>query len=163
MTLTRAKWATGIFIAVAAVLGFVLWPKGTAASIEDLVRQKVVVMARAAEKKDLGFIMDQVSERFVSAEGWHKQELKQVLAYQLLRGNWVRVFIVDLKTSATSPNSATMSGKFIFGRSEATSLKELAKSTDMSSYLIQAKLEKEGDQWKFVSAIHRALDPSEFL
>ena len=163
MTLTRSKLVAGIFVVLAALLGFVLWPRGPAASIEDLIRQKVVATARAAEKKDLGYIMDQVSERFASAEGWQKQELKQVLAAQLLRGNWVRVFIVDLKITVTSTTSASFSGKFIFGRSEAATLKELARSTEMSSYLVQATLEKERDGWKFVSAEHRTIEASEFL
>jgi len=63
----------------------------------------------------------------------------------------------------TSPSTASFSGKFIFGRSNAATLKELAKESELSSYAIEAKLEKERDDWKFLSAKHRPIDPAEFL
>lgn len=163
MTIARSKLVAGAAIAVAAALTFALWPRSSSANVEELIRHKVVKMARAAEEKDLGYIMDQVSDRFTSAEGWHKADLRAVLAGQVLRGNWLRVFPADLKIFVTSSTTATFSGKFIFGRSTATNLKDLARESGMSSYAIDAKLEKEGDEWRFVSASHREISPSEFL
>jgi hypothetical protein len=163
MTASRSKILAVLFVVVAAAVVVLLWPKGSQASSEELIRQKVIKMARAAEKKDLGLIMDQVSERFVFDEGGSKRDLHQLLVAQMLRGNWLRVFAVDLAVTVTSPNTATFSGKFIFGRSNATTLKELAKESELSSYAVEAKLEKEQDDWKFVSAKHRPIDPAEFL
>ncbi|HME91697.1 MAG TPA: hypothetical protein VKE49_09750 [Myxococcaceae bacterium] len=163
MSIARSKLVAGAVIAVAGALAFALWPRSSSANVEELIRQKAVKMARAAEQKDLSYIMDQVSERFVSAEGWRKSELRGVLAGQLLRGNWLRVFPADLKVAVNSSTSATFSGKFIFGRSTATNLKDLVRDSAMSSYAIDAKLEKEGEDWKFVSASHREINPSEFL
>lgn len=162
MTVSRSKLLTGLFVAAAAVVVVLLWPKGAQMSSEELIRQKVIKMARAAEKKDLGYVMDQVSERF-DFEGGGKRDLHQFLAAQILRGNWLRVFVVDMAVTMTSPTTATFSGKFIFGRSKATTLKDLAKESEISSYLIEAKLEKERDDWKFITARHRPIDPAEFL
>ncbi len=162
MTLTRSKLLTALFVAAAAVVVVLLWPKGSQSSTEELIRQKVIKMARAAEKRDLGDVMDQVSDRF-NFEGGGKRDLHQFLAAQMLRGNWLRVFVVDLAVTMTSPTTATFSGKFIFGRSKATTLKELAKQSEVTSYLIEASLEKERDDWKFVTARHRPIDPAEFL
>jgi len=162
MTLSRSKLLTALFVAAAAAVVVLLWPKDAQTSAEELIRQKVIKMARAAEKRDLGYVMDQVSERF-TFEGGGKRDLHQLLAAQVLRGNWLRVFVVDLAATATSPTTATFSGKFIFGRSKATTLKELTKESEVSSYLIETKLEKERDDWKFISARYRPIDPAEFL
>ncbi len=163
MTVARSRLVAAAVVLIAAALTFGLWTRGSSTGAEELIQQKAIKMARAAEKKELGYIMDQVSDRFTSAEGWQKSDLRAVLAGQLLRGNWVRVFPANLKVTLTSSSTAAFSGKFIFGRSTATSLKDLARESAMSSYAIDAKLEKEGDEWKFVSASHREIDPSEFL
>jgi hypothetical protein len=162
MTLSRSKLFAALFVVLAATVVALLWPKGSQASSEELIRQKVIKMARAAEKRDLAYIIDQVSDRFAFEEGG-KRELHQLLAAQLLRGNWLRVFAVDLAVTVTSASTASFSGKFIFGRSNAATLKELAKESELSSYAIEAKLEKERDDWKFVAAKHRPIDPTEFL
>jgi len=163
MTLSRSKLFAALVVALAAAVVVLLWPKGSQASSEELIRQKVIKMARAAEKKDVSSIMEQISERFTFDEGGSKRDLHQLLVAQLMRGNWLRVFAVDLAVTVTSPSTASFSGKFIFGRSNAATLKELAKESELSSYAIEAKLEKERDDWKFVSAKHRPIDPAEFL
>ena len=163
MTLSRSKLFAVLVVALAAAVVVLLWPKGSQASSEELIRQKVIKMARAAEKKDVSYIMEQISERFTFDEGGSKRDLHQLLVAQLMRGNWLRVFAVDLAVTVTSPSTASFSGKFIFGRSNAVTLKELAKESELSSYAIEAKLEKERDDWKFVSAKHRPIDPAEFL
>jgi len=163
MTLSRSKLFAVLVVALAAAVVVLLWPKGSQASSEELIRQKVIKMARAAEKKDVSYIMEQISERFTFDEGGSKRDLHQLLVAELMRGNWLRVFAVDLAVTVTSPSTASFSGKFIFGRSNAATLKELAKESELSSYAIEAKLEKERDDWKFVSAKHRSIDRAEFL
>src|SRR5262249_8996313 len=149
MTLSRGKLLWVSFVGVAAALVVLLWPKGSRQSPEELIRQKVIKMARAAEKKDVGDIMEQISDRFAFEEGG-KGGLPQLLVGRLLQGNWLRVFVVATAVNVTSGSTATFSGKFIFGRSKAATLKELAKESELSSCAIEAKLEKEGDEWKFV-------------
>jgi len=161
--LSRSKLFAALVVAVAAAVVVLLWPKGSQASSEELIRQKVIKMARAAEKKDVSYIMEQISERFTFDDGGSKRDLHQLLVAELMRGNWLRVFAVDLAVTVTSPSTASFSGKFIFGRSNAATLKELAKESELSSYAIEAKLEKERDDWKFLSAKHRPIDPAEFL
>jgi len=163
MILSRSKMVAVLVVALAATAVVLLWPKGSQASSEELIRQKAIKMARAAESKDLSYIMDQVSERFVFEEGGGKRDLHQLLAAQMMRGTWLRVFVVDLAVTVTTPTTAVLTGKYIFGRSRASTLKELAKESEVSSYAIDAKLEKEQDDWKFVAAKHRPIDPSEFL
>lgn len=162
LTLSRLNLLSLGALAAALVIALILWLKESPPSSEELIRQKAIKMARAAEQKELGYVMDQISDRFSFEEGG-KRELHQLLAAQILRGNWVRVFVVDTAVSITSPNTASFSGKFIFGRSKATTLKDLAKQSELSSYLVEAKLEKERDDWKFVSARHRPINPADAL
>jgi hypothetical protein len=159
---SRSRLIALFIVACATALVFLVWPKGSRATAEELIRRQVVQMARAAEDKDIGEITKHISDRFQFEEGG-KRELQQLLAAQILRGNWLRVFVVGVDVRVTSGTTAGLSGKFIFGRSKATTLKELSKQSELSSYAIDAQLEKEGDDWKIVSARRRAIDPAEFL
>lgn len=163
MMVARSRLAAAAAVVTASFFAFVLWPKSSSATAEEVIRRKMVNMARAADGKDLSYIMDQVSDRFSSPEGWQREDLHRVLAGQILRGSWVRVFPADVKVVVTSGTTATVSGKFIFGRSNAVHLKDLARESVMSSFAVEAKVEKEGDEWKFIFASHREIDPSEFL
>lgn len=151
----------GIALAlVAGALVLALWPREPS-DPKVLIERKVVQMVRAAEEKNLAALMDGVSERFRSAEGWNRDEVRSILAAQILRGSWVRVFMTDLEISVTSPTTASVSAKFVFGRSEAEKLEDLARESVFSAYLIEAAVEKEADgEWRIVSAKHRALEPS---
>lgn len=147
-----------LLAAVAATLVLLLWPEREERP-EELIERKVVLITRAAEEKDLSAIMEHVSERFRMPEGG-KQEVKQLLAAQLFRGSWVRVFTADLQLKVTSPSRAEISGRFIFARSEAQRLADLAKESVVSSYAIDASLEKEADgEWRFLSARYREAEP----
>lgn len=151
--------ALGVLVAAAIVLA-IFWPRPPP-SPEDVIREKVIKMGEAAEEKNLGYIMDQISDRFRgSPEPLTKDELKQVLAAQILKGNWVRVFIRETEVRVVSDNEATFSGKFIFGRSSGDSLENLVKRTDIEAYQVDATLQREKDgQWRFVSGGYKRIPP----
>ncbi len=154
MTVSRERLlAVGLALA-AALAVWILWPRAPE-DPEEVIRQKVIQMARAAEKKDVGFVLDQLSESFRSADGLSKQEMKGFIAAQILRGSWVRVFVVDTRVSAAG-STAEFQGKFVFGRSDAKELQNLTKESVMGSYRVEGKLTRESDgQWRFVSASWR--------
>ncbi len=150
MTLTGTRLAAIAGAACVAAAILLLWPREKD-DPEEKIRRKVVQMARAAEQKDVAFVMEQVSETFRGGDGFTKQELKGFLLGQILRGNWVRVFVADMKVTVNG-GSADFQGKFVFGRSEAARLEELAKESVMGSYRVDAKLALESGEWRFVSA-----------
>lgn len=149
-------------VLVAGVLAYLLVFKRTPPA-EELIRQKAVQMAYAAERKDVGFIVDQLSMRFRTEEGGlDRDAIRGLLLREVMRGQWLRVFTADLDVKVLTPTSAEFSGKFIFGRSEAKLLKDLAKESVLSAYRIDGVLEREEDgEWRFVSARYRQLDPGE--
>lgn len=162
MKLTRGQLVWGAVALAALALGYVLLLKPPPPA-DELIRQKVVRMVRAAEAKQLGEVMEQISPRFRTRDGMSRDELKGFLAGQLFRGTWVRIFLVDMDVRVTSATTAEFSGKFIFGRSNAKQLKDLAKDSVMSAYQIDAQVERESDgEWRFVEASYREIDASQF-
>jgi hypothetical protein len=107
----------------------------------------------------LGFLMEQVSPRFHSEEGLSRDALRVFLADELKSAQWVRIFVSDLDVHLTGGRTAQLTGHFIFGRSRAQSLKELAKQSVMASYQLDLRAEQEEDgQWRFVWAQYRPYD-----
>lgn len=165
MNLSRRALGVGLGALTLSGLGTAAWRwLGAEEAPEERIVRAAVVMARGAERKELGTVMGPVSARFQSAEGWSKEELRGVVLGHLMRGQWVRVFPVDLKAELISPEVGDFSGTFIFGRSATATLADLARSTEMSAYRIEARFEREPDgEWRAVSASHRPVDPSELL
>jgi hypothetical protein len=130
---------------------------------EEQIRSDVLEMARAAEERRLSEIMEHISRRFHSAEGWDRDEVKGVLASEILRGGLVRVFVANLDVSLESSTRARMKGKFVLGRSDAKTLQELLGQSQIDAYQIDGELELEDGLWRFVSASHRPLDSKDIL
>jgi len=130
---------------------------------EEQVRSEVLAMARAAEEPKLGDIMEHISVRFHSAEGWDRDEVKGVLASEILRAGRLRVFVADLDVTLDSSSRARMKGKFVLGRSDAKTLRELLEQSQIDAYEIDGALELEDGDWRFVSASHRRLDSKDIL
>lgn len=157
---------TWLAIAGAAVLGILVvlvWPRRKVTP-EQLVEQHCVQMVRAAESRDVAELMTRISEKFRSRDGLGRQEIKGYLARELLQPSWVRIFMTDLVVDLEAPDRATAHGKFVFGRSDATSLRELAKDSVMSAYALDIEFAKEGDgEWRVVGEKHRVLPPEELI
>lgn len=150
MTLSRPVLAVGggVLLVIAAVL---LWPKQKLTPAEA-VRRQVIQAARAAEEKDLSTIMDQVSERFRLDSGADRTDLKRLLAARLLPEKWIRVFLVDLAVTEAD-GGVEVKAKLIFGNSRATTLEELAATSALQGYAIDAHYAKEADgHWRAQTA-----------
>ena len=162
--MTRSKWiGVGVAAATAAAT-LVLWPKREETP-EEHIQRKVVRMADAAEKKDIGAIMEQISTEFRGTDPVAtREDLERLLAVQILGGNWVRVFVREMEVTVTSPSEAVFRGKFIFGRSTADTLERLAAQSRIQAYQVDAQLRKEADgEWRFYSGGYRAIPPGELF
>jgi hypothetical protein len=163
MTLSRGHVLGVVLALLAAGAVLALWPQEEP-GVKEAITRKVVKMTDAAERKDMAELMDGVSDNFRSGEGWSKQEVKGVLLGQVLRGNWVRLFVRDLQVTEVSPTRGDVQVKLIFGRSEADQLEQLAKDSVIGAYLIEGTFEKQSDgEWRVVQARHRPLSSTELL
>ncbi|WP_375766522.1 hypothetical protein NR798_33215 [Archangium gephyra] len=163
MTLSRGQ-VLGVVVALLAA-GAVLffWPREEP-GVKEAIKRKVVQMTDAAERKDMAELMDGVAENFQTGEGWDKQQVKGVLLGQVLRGNWVRIFVKDLNVTEVNPRRGDVQMKIIFGRSQTDQLETLAQESVMSAYLIEGTFEKQDDgEWRIVQAKHRSLSPTELF
>jgi hypothetical protein len=163
MVLTQTRVLSGVAAVVAAALVLYFWPREEP-GVKDAVTRRIIAMTRAAEDKDVGGVMEGVSERFKTTEGWSKQDVHRILAAQVLRGQWVRVFTTDIDVQELTPTQGDFQARFIFGRSQADKLEDLAKDSVLNAYAIEGTFEKEEDgEWRVVKAKQRRLDPSELL
>ena len=159
-----ASRVLGVVLALAAGgLVLALWP-AQEPGVPEAIERRVRELAHAAEERDLGDLADGVSERFRSREGWGKAEAKRVLAAQVLRGEWLRVFVADLDAQEESPTRGTFRAKLLFARSEAQSLEGLARESVTSAYLLEGAFEREEDgTWRVVQVSQRRLGPTELF
>jgi hypothetical protein len=135
----------------AAVLVLVLWPKKPL-SPEDEIRALVGRCVTAAEEKNVSGISDVMAPEFSGPSGASRDEVKSLIAYQVLRGNpGAVVFNPSLDVTAASPTSGTFSGKFVFARGKEPGAAQL------SAYQIEAKLEKRDGKWLVLSANYKQL------
>ncbi|MCP3141348.1 hypothetical protein [Pyxidicoccus xibeiensis] len=149
-------------LAAGAVLFF--WPRPEP-GVQEAITRRVIAITRAAEAKDVGGVMEHVSERFRSdGGGWDKKQVRGVLLGQVLRGQWVRVFMTNLEVREVSPTQGDFQARFIFGRSEAENVRDLAADSVLNAYLIEGTFEKEADgEWRVVRAKQRPLNPTDLL
>jgi hypothetical protein len=163
VTVTRSQLLAGAIAVAVAVATYLFLLKPDPEPVE-LIRQRAVQMAAAAEKKDIAFIMEQISPRFRSENGLQRDELKGFLAAQIFRGETRRVMTSDLEVRMASETSVQLSGKYILVRSDAKELKDVARETVVGSYQIDATAEKESDgEWRFIWARYRPVDFTEHL
>ncbi len=164
VTLSRSRVVGGglALLAAGAVLFF--WPRPEP-GVQEAITRKVVELTRAAEQKDVGGVMEHVSEHFRSdGGGWGKKEVRGILTAQVLRGQWVRVFMTNLEVQEVSPTQGDFQARFIFGRSEAETVRDLAASSVLNAYSIEGTFKKEADgQWRVVRAKQRPINPADLL
>jgi hypothetical protein len=164
LSLSRSR-VVGIGLALlAAGAVLFLWPRQEP-GVQDAVTRRIVQLTRGAEEKDVGAVMEGVSERFRHDNGgWDKKGVRGVLTAQVLRGQWVRIFMTNLEVREVSPTQGDFQARFIFGRSQAEKLEDLAAESVLNAWLIEGTFEKEADgEWRVVRAKHSRLEPADLL
>ena len=163
MTVTRSRVVGLVLALLAGGLVLVFWPRSEP-PVQEAITRKIIEMTRAAEQKDVSGVMDGVSDRFKSGQGWGKDQVKGVLVAQVLRGQWLRIFHTDLEVTEVSPTQGDFSVRFIFARSEAQQLEQLGQDAVLNAWQVEGTFEKEQDgQWRVVVARNRRLEPSELF
>jgi hypothetical protein len=143
-------------IAAGAVLFF--WPRRPK-NPEDAIRALVAECVADANKKDVSSIMDHVAEEFVGPQATRKQEVRTTLAYQLLRANDVAVILnPTLTVSLKSETQASLTGFFVFGRSQVKTAEELTQNAVAAVYKIDADLERRDGRWIFIGAQYQRVN-----
>jgi hypothetical protein len=149
-----------VLVAVAAVLAAIgaavaLRLGRTPPSDEELIRALLDDAARAAEEKRVGDAVAGVSERF-RGHGLDRLGVKRLVAFHVLRGEWVSVSIAGARVVANvDAVLARGSGK---GKALAALL-----PGEASAHRFACRLEREDEGWRIVEADWRAVDLGEAL
>lgn len=155
----------GIVLALAAgALVLFFWPEEELTP-EQLIERNVIAMTHAAEQKDVAAVMEHISDRFRgTSQAVSKDDVRRLIAANVLRGTWVRVFVRDIEVRATSATEAEFEGKFIFGRSEADTVEKLAAESQISGYRVTGRVEREADgAWRFVTGGYERIGPGQLF
>ena len=143
-------------LAAGAVLFF--WPRGPK-DPEGQIKKLVAECVDDANKKDVSSIAEHLDERFIGPNGSGKEEVKRLLAFQLLRDQEVAVILnPTLTVSVKSPEQASLVGYFVFARSKVKTVDELSQAGVAAVYKIDADLEKKDGRWWLVGAQYQRVN-----
>jgi hypothetical protein len=120
---------------------------------EAEIRKQVSDIVASVEAKNLGPFSDALADNFTGPQGAARQEVKQMVAFYVLRGDQaVSVFNPSLSVEILGVGQARMNGLFVFASTKAKTLSEVSPTHISSVYRIKATLEKSSGEWKFTHA-----------
>lgn len=156
-----AVLALAALAAVAAALA-VLRLRREEPTDEEAIRALFDGAARAAEERNVREAIAGVSERF-RGHGLDRAGVKQLVALQVLRGEWVSVTVSQVRI-AVDGDRARANVDAVLARSggKGKALQELLPG-EASAHRFLCRLEREGAGWRIVEAEWRAVGLAEAI
>jgi len=149
-----SRRALGVILALAAgALVLFFWPKKPLDD-EAQIRALFAQCVQAAEDRKLDVISDAMAPEF-KAQGAKKDEVRQLLAFQLLRDKETTAVLNPSLDVTVEPPNASVSSELVFARTRPKSAAEVAPQSVVAAYHLDAKLQKREGKWLFVSAEYR--------
>jgi hypothetical protein len=141
-------------------------------SDEEAIRGLLEEAAQSAERRDAGAAVAGLAESFQGqgkgqGERLDRRGVKQLVAYQALRGSWVSVRTVGvqvrLQGGGDAPGGATAALGLILSRGgPGRALADLAPS-QLSCWRVEATLARQAEGWRVVAASWRPASLAEAL
>lgn len=158
----RAFAVLAALLALAAVVAAALRLLDEPPSDEEAIRALFEDAARAAGERRVGDAVELVSERF-RGHGLDRRGAKQLVAFHVLRGEWVSVSISGARIAVEGDAArANVDAVLARGSGAGKSLAALLPG-EASAHRFTCRLEREPDGWRVVEAAWRAVDISEAL
>lgn len=123
---------------------------------EELIRALFDDAARAAEEKRVSDAVSGVSERF-AAGGLDRHGVKQLVAFQVLRGEWVSVSVAGARVRLDGDRARANVDAVLARGAKGRPLASLLPG-EASAHRFECRLERERDGWRIVEATWRAVD-----
>jgi hypothetical protein len=129
---------------------------------EEVIRALFEDAARAAAERRVSDAITAVSERF-AGQGLDRQGVKQLLAFHVLRGEWVSVSIAGARVLVQGDRArANVDAVLARGGARGKALVALLPG-EASAHRFACSLEREEDGWRIVEARWRPLELQEAL
>jgi hypothetical protein len=162
VTVSRRAVAAALALAAGAA-GWAVWERLSEpeASDEDRIRALFDRAAQAVEEKRVSDAVSAVSERF-RGEGLDRHGVKQLIAAQVFRGEWVTVSVAGTRVRVEG-DAASAAVDVVMARSgKGTRLSDLLPQ-DARAERFDCRLEREGGEWRVVTAVRRPISLAEAL
>jgi len=160
--LSRRAAILAIALVVAAVAAGAIRLLREPPSDEEAIRAIFDDAARAASEKRVGDVVEQVSERF-HGHGLDRRGVKQLVAFQVLRGEWVSVSIAGARIAVDGDAArANVDAVLARGGGAGKTLAALLPG-EASAHRFTCRLEREEDGWRIVEASWQPVDLGEAL
>ena len=129
---------------------------------EELIRAIFDDAARAAGEKRVSDSVTAVSERFRGG-GLDRQGVKQLVAFHVLRGEWVSVLIAGDRVAVEGDAArASVDAVLVRGSGKGKPVAALLPA-EASAYRFECRLEREKVGWRIVEADWRPVDLGDAL
>ncbi len=149
-------------VAAAAALVLALRRGREPPSDEARIRALFDDAARAAEERRVGDAVEGVSERFRGG-GLDRQGVKQLVAFHVLRGEWVSVTISGARIAVAGDAArANVDAVLVRGSGKGKALEALVPG-EASAHRFACRLAREPDGWRVVEAEWRPIGLPEAL
>ena len=156
----RTLAAAAVGLAAAGALA--LWrPWREPPRDEERIAALFLEAARAAEEKRVGDAVEAVSERY-RGEGLDKRGLKQMLALLVMRGEWVSATVAGTSVRVEGDAAEAVVDVVLARSGKGASLADLLPE-QASANRLTCRLEREGKEWRVVSAARRPISLAEAL
>lgn len=147
-------------LAVAVALG--LWrPWREPPGDEERIVALFLDAARAVEEKRVGDAVEAVSERY-RGEGQDRRGVKQLVAAQVLRGEWVSVTVAGTRVKLEGDAAEAVVDVVLARSGKGARLADLLPE-QASANRLTCRLEREAGDWRVVSAARRPISLGEAL
>ena len=162
--MTRTNLVAGAVALAVAGAVYAGWGRTAEPGPEEQLRRHVVELSRSAEARKPGEMLERVSLRFTAPEVGDKDALRGFLAAQLLRGEWVRAWPMDIQAELREGARAHQHVKMVLGRSTASRVEELGRDASLAAWRLELDWVREEDgEWRIVSARWDPIPPAELL
>jgi hypothetical protein len=128
-------------------------------SDEQRIRALLDEAARAAEEKRVGDVVRDVSERF-QGEGLDRRGVKQLVAFHVVRGDWLSVSIAGAAVEASGDAGRAEVDVVLSRSGKGTPLRELLPE-QATVHRFQLTLAREAGGWKVTAARWRPITLAE--
>lgn len=123
---------------------------------EEAIRALFDDAARAADERRTGAAVEGVSERFRGG-GLDRDGVKRLVAYNVLRGEWVSVAIAGARIAVDGDRArANVDAVLARASGKGKGLEALLPG-EASAHRFQCRLERERDGWRVVAAEWRPI------
>lgn len=139
-----------------------LWPREPIGP-EEQVRRRIAQLTASAQERDLGKVNDAVSRSFRTSEGQDRDDVRRLVAAQLLRGQYLKIFTDVKDLTAQSPQEVLAVLNLYFASAEAADVSTLAAESVISGWRLEVTFTLEDDDWMATSATWRRLSPGELF